>query len=112
MSLKFIYLSYCPHSLRAKSTLENFKIKHDPLKADDKRDHVSKNFDKINNGYKTYPQIYWENENNIHFLGGNDRLQEIFTEFKNINIPTKPKDWKSDKEWMNFLVYLANNIKK
>jgi glutaredoxin len=96
------YLSYCPHSKNALRTLDEHRIRHQAIKADDtKQETITKNGE-LTGGYALFPQIFWQQR----FVGGNDKLQQILSDLEAQRVPEAPADW-SKRAWLSFLTDLV-----
>lgn len=105
VNIKIFYLTYCLHSLKALETLKNNNIEHNAIITDNTKNEVVKNNSIINNNYRYFPQIFY----NDSFVGGNDKLQYILNTLKNNDIPNKPTEWKR-RSWLAFLNEISNKL--
>lgn len=92
------YLSYCPHSKNALKILNTYNIEHTEIESSNNKEERKKY-------YKTFPQIYW----NDNIIGGNSDFINIIEILKTCNIPNTPNIWEK-KNWLNFLIYIAKKI--
>jgi len=105
MNIFVIYLSTCPHSIKAVSTLKENKIPFKELVADDNKEQIIQENLSKNNNYRKFPQIYIDNK----FIGGNDRLQEIIHEIKRAHIPKDTVNF-GKKSWLKFINNLSSYL--
>jgi glutaredoxin len=112
MSIEIGYLSWCPYSRAALETFKKYKIPITDYEADNNPDRYKEKNYVYNNKYTSFPQIYWlNNKEQKLFVGGNSEFQDILKKFRLKQIPKRPAMWESQHEWLNFLTYIAKEIK-
>lgn len=108
--IKIFYLSYCPHSMKAVETLNSLGMSFEKIQVDDNKQEVIEKHQKITDGYRYFPQIFFETNNKIGFIGGNDVLQKAIEDLKKSKIPDAPKTIKRNI-WLQFLHTIAQELK-
>lgn len=98
--INIYYLKTCPYSQNALQILNKYEISHYKIES-------SNNKNERKQFYSTFPQIYWDNK----LLGGNHEITTIIDTLQKNKEP-EPKysnEW-SKREWLKFLINIANKI--
>lgn len=103
--IKIFYLTMCPYSQKAVTTIRNLSIPAEEIIADNIKDQVIAENKNITGNYTKFPQIFYS-ENN-YFVGGYSDLDDVITSLRSGDIP-RSKSHRKDA--LRFYTFLSNYI--